>query len=39
VFEFISVDDFDASELRAEVTRADRRPPAAAGSEAGNGAD
>jgi len=39
VFEFISVDDFDASELRAKVTRADRRPPAAAGSEAGNGAD
>jgi acyl-CoA dehydrogenase len=38
VFEFISVDDFDPSELRAEVTRADRQPAVAAGSEAERGA-
>jgi acyl-CoA dehydrogenase len=37
VFEFISVDDFDTSELRAKVTRADRGQQAAAGSEAENG--
>jgi acyl-CoA dehydrogenase len=28
VFEFISVDDFDSSELRAAVTRADSEKPA-----------
>jgi acyl-CoA dehydrogenase len=38
VFEFISVDDFDPSELRAAVTRADHQQLIATGSEAGNDA-
>ncbi|HUH54404.1 MAG TPA: acyl-CoA dehydrogenase [Rhodanobacter sp.] len=39
VFEFISVDDFDSSELRAAVTRADHQQLIATGREGGNGAD
>jgi acyl-CoA dehydrogenase len=38
VFEFISVDDFDPSELRAAVTRADHQQLIATGSGAGNDA-